>query len=156
MPIQPLSFDDVRALALALPGVTESSLHGAPSLKLAGRLLACPALHQSAEVGSVMVRIGLEQRAALLAADPAVYYVTEHYLKHPAVLVRLERLKRAALKKLLGLAWHFASSASKAGGRIEPSRLQPNQRRATTPPRKGSRRKPPSRRGASRRAGLVP
>jgi hypothetical protein len=105
MPTQPLTFDDVRALALALPGVTESRLHGAPSLKLTGRLFACPALHRSAELNSLVVRMTFAQRAELLAAEPEVFYVTEHYAKHPAVLVRLGRIKRTALRKCLERAW---------------------------------------------------
>ena len=116
MPANPIDFDTVRAFALALPGVTESTLHGAPSLKLGGRLLACPVLHRSAEPDSLMVRIGFEQRAGLLAAEPNLYYVTDHYTKHPAVLVRLTRIKRPALKRLLALAWDSGRSTKRSTG----------------------------------------
>jgi len=114
MPNKKMDFEVVRDIAKALPDVEESSLHGAPSLKVSGRLLTCPALHKSAESGSLVVRIGFEQRAELLAAEPSIYYVTDHYANHPAVLVRLWLIDRDSLRDLLGLAWRFVSSKKKA------------------------------------------
>jgi hypothetical protein len=55
-------------------------------------------------------RIGFDQRAALLAADPGVYYVTDHCVNYPTVLVRLSRIHRDALRDLLGMAWLFVSA----------------------------------------------
>lgn len=124
MPGRKTDFEVVRVLALALPGVEQSSLHDAPALKVSGRLLACPALHSSAEPDSLVVRIGLEQRAVLMATEPDIYYVTDHYAKHPAVLVRLGRIKRTALRKLLRLAWSYVGSAAKPGKRA--TRPPPN------------------------------
>ncbi len=111
-----IDFDVVREIALALPDVEESTIHGAPSLKVRGKLLACPALHQSAEPNSLAVRIDVDQRAELIAAEPSVYYVTDHYVKYPMVLVRLSSIDRNALRDLLEKAWRFASSKKKARG----------------------------------------
>ena len=113
MPKEPMDFDTVRAIALALPGVEESSLHGSRSLKVSGRLLACPALHKSAEPNSLMVRIGFEQRAVLLATDPSRYCVTGHYVKYPSVLVRLSKMNRSSLRDLLHASWEFVASQAK-------------------------------------------
>jgi len=110
---KPIDFDVVRGIGLALPGVEESSLHGAPSLKVSGRLLACPALHKSAEPNSLMVRIGIEQRAALLSAEPKRYYITDHYVGHPSVLVRLSEIDRQSLGDLLRKSWEFVTSRAK-------------------------------------------
>jgi hypothetical protein len=41
-----LGFEDVRKIAVALPDVEESTIHGAPSLKVRGKLLTCPAIHR--------------------------------------------------------------------------------------------------------------
>lgn len=114
MPAQKVDFEVVRKMARALPGVEESRLHGAPALKVSGRLLLCPALHRSAEPESVVVWLGFEERAELMAVAPRIYYVTEHYVKHPVVLVRLGQLDRASLKGLLQMAWRFVSSKSEA------------------------------------------
>ena len=112
-----MDFDAVREMALALPDVEESTIHGAPSLKVRGRLLTCPAIHRSAEPNTLAVRIDLARRAELIASEPSVYYVTDHYVNYPTVLVRLGQIDRSSLKDLLGLAWHFVSSKAKASRR---------------------------------------
>jgi hypothetical protein len=118
MPGKSIDFDVVREIALALPGVEESILHGAPALKVAGRMLTCPALHKSAEPNSLMVRIGLEERTALLVEDPSRYYITDHYAQYPSVLVRLSRMDRQSLGVLLQRSWQFVTSKAKnRGGR---------------------------------------
>ena len=117
MPSKKIDFDVVRELALALPGVEESSLHGAPSLKVSGRLLTCPAIHKSAEPNSLAVRIGFDQRAELMSAEPSIYYVTAHYVNYPTVLVRLHQIDRKSLRDLLDLAWCFVNSKTKASRR---------------------------------------
>jgi len=112
MPSKKIDFEVVRKLAIALPDVEEGTIHGAPSLKVRGRLLTCPALHSSAEPNTLAVRIGLEQRAVLMAEDPGVYYVTDHYVNYPTVLVRLSRIKSDSLRDLLGMAWNFVSEGT--------------------------------------------
>ncbi len=107
---QTIDFDLVRQIALELPGVSESTIHGAPSLKVAGKLLACPAIHKSAEPNTLAVRIPVDQRDELIAAEPGVYYVTDHYVNYPTVLVRLSSIDRTSLKDLLNLSWRFVSA----------------------------------------------
>jgi len=119
-----LDFAVVREIARALPDVEESTIHGAPSLKVRGRLLTCPALHMSAEPNTLAVRIGFDQRAELMAAEPGVYYVTDHYVNHPTVLVRLSQIHRDSLRDLLGMAWVFVSAKKKRGGRHSSKRAR--------------------------------
>src|ERR1700723_1830616 len=96
-----INFDSVRKIGLALPGVEESTAYGSPALKVRGKLLACVPTHRSAEPGSLMVRVGFDDRAELLAAAPDVYYVTDHYLGYSAVLVRFSRVTQDVLRDLL-------------------------------------------------------
>jgi hypothetical protein len=112
-----IDFDVVREMALALPDVEESTIHGAPSLKVRGRLLTCPAIHRSAEPNTLAVRIDLDERAELMAAKPNVYYVTDHYVNYPTVLVRLGQIDRRSLRDLLARAWRFVSSKTKTNSR---------------------------------------
>jgi len=114
-----INFDTVRKIGLALPGVEESAAYGSPALKLRGKLLACVPRHRSAEPGSLMVRVGFDDRAELLAAAPDVYYVTDHYLDYSAVLVRLSRIKPDVLRDLLGMAHRFVTADA---ARRSPSR----------------------------------
>jgi len=103
-------FDVVRKFGLELPDVEESTMYGAPALKLRGKLLACMASHKSAEPGSLVVRIDFDQRDALLADDPRTYYITSHYQDYASVLVRLHLIERDALRDLLQSAWRFVSA----------------------------------------------
>jgi len=86
-----INFDTVRKIGLALPGVEESTAYGSPALKVCRKLLACVPVHRSAEPNSLAVRVGVDDRAELLAAAPDVYYVTDHYLNYSVVLVRLRQ-----------------------------------------------------------------
>ena len=110
MPRGTINFDAVRKIGLALPGVEESTAYGSPALKVRQKLLACVPAHRSAEPGSLAVRVDFDDRAELLAADPDVYYVTDHYLNHNTVLVRLSRVTPDVLRDLISMAHKFVTS----------------------------------------------
>jgi hypothetical protein len=109
MPRSTINFDTVRNIGLALPGVEESTAYGVPALKVHGKLLACVPANRSAEPASLVVRVDFDDRAELLAADPDVYYVTEHYVGYNAVLVRLSRVNPDVLRDLIGMAYKFVT-----------------------------------------------
>ena len=113
---QTIDIDVVREIAMALPDVEEGTIHGAPSWKVRGKLLACPAIHRSAEPDTLAVRLDFEQRARLIAAAPHIYYATDHYVKYPTVLVRLSGMDRKSLRELLDKAWRFVSPQMKTVG----------------------------------------
>ena len=82
-------------------------MYGSPALKLGKRLVACLAVHRSAEPGSLVVRTDFEQRTGLLSDDPETYYVTNHYTQHPVVLVRLARVQPDQMRDLLAAARQY-------------------------------------------------
>jgi len=108
-----VTFDTVRKIGLALANVEESTAYGSPALKVRGDLLACIAINKSAEPGSLGVRIDFDQRDALLAEAPKTYYVTDHYVNYPIVLVRLSQIRMDELRDLLNAAWRFVTSQKK-------------------------------------------
>jgi hypothetical protein len=110
--------------------VEECTVHGAPSLKVRGKLLACIAVHNSAEAGSLVVRIDANQRAKLIASASDVYYVTDHFVNYPTVLVRLSRIQPGALKELLGIAWSYAHLKAHGGKRSARKQNGPRRGRA--------------------------
>jgi hypothetical protein len=110
-----IDFDTVRKIGLALPNVEASTAWGAPALKIHGKLMACVPTHRSAEPGSLVVRLGFDARAELLAAAPDVYYLTAHYLNYTAVLVRLSRVTPDVLRDLLGMAHKFVTTHEACG-----------------------------------------
>ena len=70
----------------------------------------CPGpANRSAEPGSLVLPVVFDDRAELLAADPDVYDVTDHYAGYNAVLVRLSRVKSDVLQDLLGMARKFVT-----------------------------------------------
>jgi len=113
MPRTPTGFARVKALGLRLPDVEEGIAWGSPALKTGGQMIAVIPTHKSAEPGSLAVRMDFEQRDELLAADPATYYVKDHYENYPCVLVRLEKIRDDALQDLLRMAYEFVRAQKK-------------------------------------------
>lgn len=112
-----IDFDTVRKIALELPDVEESVFYRARALKVKGKLLACIPVHSSAEPGSLAVRICVEDRSHLLAEAPDVYYVTDHYVPYPMVLVRLSRVTPELLRDLLRMSHKFVTARPKRRSR---------------------------------------
>ncbi|HEY1376016.1 MAG TPA: MmcQ/YjbR family DNA-binding protein [Gemmataceae bacterium] len=93
----------VRDLALALPGVEESTSYRTPAMKVRGKLIA--RLKEDGE--TIVVPMTLADRAMRIEADPAVFFVTDHYVPYPYVLVLLAAVTRADLRELLHDAWRM-------------------------------------------------
>jgi len=104
-------FEAVRALGLALPDAEEDTYFGKPALMVCGQMFACLASHRSAEPDTLVVRLEFAQRDELLDAKPETYYLTDHYVGYPCVLVRLGRIPQDELGDLLLMAWRFMSAA---------------------------------------------
>jgi hypothetical protein len=107
----------LREIALQLPDVEDATTQQGVAFKARGRLLLCAAIHESAEPSSIVIRIGAQQRARLIAAYPEALYLPAHYAKHPAVLARLARLDRDSLREILGAAWLFVAEEAASGKR---------------------------------------
>ena len=114
---RPKGFDLVMLAAKELPDVEQGLTWSADALKVRGKLLACQAIHKSAEPNSIVVRIPIDQREELIRSDPSVYYLTDHYVNYPSVLVRLSRIHRDALRDLLGMAYRFVDGKPKKRSR---------------------------------------
>jgi hypothetical protein len=112
------AFDLVRAVGLTLPDVEASIKYdGSPVLKAGGCFMAGIASHRSAEPDTLVVRIGLDERAWLLEDAPDTYYVTDYYRPYPLVLVRLAHVDRDALHDLLSTSRRLALEKSRRSRR---------------------------------------
>ena len=114
-------FDAAIAVARTLPGVEVTTTWGASALKVRGRMFACVAINKSAEPNSMVVRMDMAQRDLLIEEDPATYYVTDHYLDYPCVVVRLSRISPEALDDLIRGAHRFVSATASAKRRSSRS-----------------------------------
>jgi hypothetical protein len=124
-------FSRVEAIGRTLPGVEMTTSWGVPALKVRGTMFVCIASHKSAEPDTLVVRMDVTNRDALIEEDPDTYYLKEHYVGYPCVLVRLGRVHTDALRDLVIGAHRYIversrRKVSRGGGRSS----DPDARRA--------------------------
>jgi hypothetical protein len=100
-----MDFDDVRRMALALPGAEESTPFGKQTFKVRSKFFAGLAK----DGVSLVVRCNLFARKYLLEAEPDVYHVTDHYRDDPYVLVHLSAIGAEVLRERIGESWRMAA-----------------------------------------------
>ncbi len=101
-----VTFDQVRALALALPGVEEGTSYGTPAFRVRKKLLA--RLREDGE--TLVIKTDWDSRDNLMETDPDTFFTTAHYRDHPSVLVCLPRVHAEALAELLEAEWRRCAS----------------------------------------------
>jgi hypothetical protein len=104
------SFKSVESIGRTLPDVEVTTTYGQPALKVRGKMFVCIASHKAAEPNTLVVMMDFPDRDALVEDDPATYYLKEHYLNYPCVLVRLSRVRADALRDLITGAHRFVSA----------------------------------------------
>ncbi len=104
------SFKAVESIGRTLPDVEVTSAWGQPALKVRGKMFVCIASHKSAEPNTLAVMMDFADRDALIEDDPDTYYLKEHYLNYPCVLVRLSRVRADALRDLITGAHRFVGA----------------------------------------------
>lgn len=80
-------------------------------------MFACVPTHKSAEANSLAVRVDFADRDELIANAPDTFYVKEHYLSYPCVLVRLDEIHADGLHDLLLMGWRYMSRKKKRRAR---------------------------------------
>ena len=117
-------FKDVEVVARTLPDVEVTTTWGQPTLKVRGKMFACIASHKSAEPNTLVVKMDFANRDALIEEDPAAYYLKEHYIGYPCVLVRLSRVHPDALKDLIIGAHRYVSARASNKSATPPRRAR--------------------------------
>ena len=103
------SWADVVDLGSELPGVEESTWYRTPALKVRGKGFL--RLKEDGESLAVPV-LDLEDKEALLRANPEVFFTTPHYDGHAYVLVHLDQIGREQLAELVEDAWRLRAPKS--------------------------------------------
>jgi hypothetical protein len=122
-------------IALALPGAQASTSYGTPSVKIRGKLLS---RWRSEAEGALAIRCDFLDRQILLQTQPEVFFLTDHYLDYPMVLVRLDKVSRDVLVDAAERAWRLVAPAMPSQESADPprSRDYPGRgRRLLRPPR---------------------
>jgi hypothetical protein len=110
------SWDDVAAIALALPEVAEEPTFGNRAWKVRKKLFAWERplrpkeiehLGEAAPDGAILgVRVPDEEaKLAMIESEPEIYFTTPHFDGYPSVLVLLERIPRPDLEEAIVEAW---------------------------------------------------
>jgi hypothetical protein len=115
------SWEDVAAVALALPEVAEEPSYGERAWKVRKKTFAWERPLRKGEIealggfepegaapsGEILaVRVADEEaKQALVSSEPEIYFTTSHFDGYPAVLIRLERIGRVELEEVVIEAW---------------------------------------------------
>ena len=105
-----VTFDSVREIAQTLAGAEESTSYGTPAFKVKGKLFARQ--HQDGE--SLVIPMDFEAREEMIVAAPEKFYITDHYLNYPYLLVRMSKVNADELRDLLTGSWRRVAPKSMA------------------------------------------
>jgi hypothetical protein len=113
------SYERYLKIVLALPGTEASPGPGSawrrgtrpfdtPWVRVCGKLLS---RWRTEAEGALAIRCDFLDRQILLQAQSDVFFLTDHYLNYPMILVRLEKVSRAVLADVTVRAWRFVAPA---------------------------------------------
>ena len=111
------TFDDVSALAAELPEVTEGERHGGRTWSVGGKVFAWERSFSKADIrrfgdqtppgGPILaVRVeDLNEKEAVLAAQPVAFFTIPHFDGYSAVLIQLPKVSTKALREAIVDGW---------------------------------------------------
>lgn len=102
---EPVTFELIRKLAHKFPAVEDGTSYGTPSLRVKGKFMA--RLKEDGQ--SIVFRVTFDERDLLMKTRPGVFFITDHYLGYPAVLMRLSAASPEEAADVVGMAWRFAA-----------------------------------------------
>jgi hypothetical protein len=101
----PVTFDTVREIARDFPGAVEGTSYGTPAFHVGKTLFV--RMHQSGDC--LVVKVDPDERTMRMRADPETFFITDHYLNYPWILVRLATVALDDLRDLLQDAWRLSA-----------------------------------------------
>lgn len=100
-----ITYQQVRSVALAFPGVEDGTSYGTLALKVRGKLLA--RMHQSLDC--LVLRADFLDREILLRSAPHAFFITDHYRNYPWILMRFSAVEPRELPDLIERAWRIVA-----------------------------------------------
>lgn len=101
-----MTWEEVVAHALALPGTEATTYYGGPAVKSNGHPLVTP----GREEGSFCLHIDQDTKAILMETDPDTFWQTPHYDGWPSVLVRYDSRDPERVRAMIERSHEWAMS----------------------------------------------
>ena len=96
-----VTFDRVREMILALPGVEEGSSYGTPGFRVAEKFMS--RLREDDVL--VLKPVDEIERQFLMETQSKTFFITDHYRGSDAMLVRLSNARPDELRELIERCW---------------------------------------------------
>jgi hypothetical protein len=96
-----ITFDLIRKMAEALPGTEEGTSYGTPAIRVGKKLM----LRMHGKEDAIVLLIdSVEEQQELIERDPMSFFITDHYVGYPAVLIR-PTVEESTFRELLERSW---------------------------------------------------
>jgi len=101
-----LDLEGVRRAVLGFPGMVEGTAYGTIAFRVGKTFMA-----RLRDEDSVLVlKMDMNERDMLIEAEPAIFFLTEHYRAYPYILVRLATCEPERLARLAERTWRTVAS----------------------------------------------
>lgn len=98
--------EDVRRVALSLPGSIERPYNRLPSFRVRNNLFL--RIHELPDAFFVRCA-SVEERNELLSAEPGKFFITPHYDGYPGFLVRLSQVDLDEMTEIVTESWRLSA-----------------------------------------------
>jgi hypothetical protein len=97
------AFDGIAKFALTLPGVEARSSYGTPGLYVGKKFMA--RLRDDDYDTMVLKPVEDDEQRFLMETQPDVFFLTQHYVGYPTILIRLSKADPLQLQDLVEQSW---------------------------------------------------
>ena len=92
-----------RKIALSFPGAYEKMSYGDPAVFVAKKLFTQVGSHKREAI--MLLTQSFEERDHLIEADPATFYITDHFKNYKGLLAHIAKLDAKTFRTLLERRW---------------------------------------------------
>ena len=93
-----MTLDEMRAIVLSFPEVTEGMSYGSPAFLVNKKFFT---RLRKEDAALVLLEVSLDEREMLMEAEPATFFFTPHYKDYPSVLARMASLHPGSFRSFL-------------------------------------------------------
>ncbi len=93
-----MTVDEMRAIVLGFPEVTEGTSYGSPAFLVNKKFFT---RLRKEDASLVLLEVSHDEREMLIEAEPDTFFFTPHYKDYPSVLARIATLHPGSLRNFL-------------------------------------------------------